>query len=320
MPRSRKPETARKSPAAYSLGQLCNFVVTCTRPFEDLKEQIAEKAFELARGPSLHEAVRQLEHLVDFYESLERKNEENLRDLAEVCILLGDLFHTFKRYSQAIAWFEKAVVIDDQSPEAYQNIARCYQSLGELDKAIKSLEQEVRVAPENYFAYLYLAEMYEKAGQSAKMESALEKLLKRDPHNILALHMLIVHYSAEDPSVDVEFLRKRLLSVDGPLSRRELVVWTYHMCAEKRFDTALQRLIALDGGKAPDPIVHALAAIIHDRQGKEDERRRDVRAFAGKSNGNPQAMQSRLSEITRVFGARASRILAPSMKNRSPVR
>jgi tetratricopeptide (TPR) repeat protein len=309
-----KKQACKKQPRleTRTLAELCNFVVTCAYPFEDLKERIAERAFELCqKNPS--SVFKQLTSLVAFFESLEQKNEENLRDLADACILIGEIYQALERHADGIAWLEKAVLIDDQYPELYIDLARSYTALGIEDKAIRSLEQEIRLAPGNYFPYLRLAELYAKENRFSDMESCLQKLLKRDPDNIQALHMLIEHYQREDPSADIHFLRSRLLSVTGRLNHRELLLWAFHLCQEGRYGTAVRKLCALQTGPDSDPALHLVCAHLYGLMKKQDEKAQELRNFESRTRAAGARQKSKLDEFRALFGNHATQELAKDM-------
>ena len=226
MPRRKKIET---SVAVDSLKLIAKALIQRTIAFEDVKEQIAEHSFRDFHAGSKDETLATLYHVVSFFETLEEKNEEDLRDLADICMLIGELLQQDQRIVECVVWFEKAVIVDENYAEAYRQLARSYESLGSPERAIKALQQEITLSPGNYFAYHELARLYESSNNENALTAILEQLLERDPANIQALHTLICHYQKCQPDIEISFLRQRLLLVHGEFNHRERMIWVWHM-------------------------------------------------------------------------------------------
>ena len=119
-----------------------------------------------------------------FFELMENKNEENCRDLADVYLLIGQIYQYNNSPQESVSWLSKAVVVDDRYDVPYHSLAISCLNMGQTERAIRSLEQEIAVAPGNYYSYLLLADIFEKEGRPVDVEDTLKKLLARDPENI----------------------------------------------------------------------------------------------------------------------------------------
>jgi len=287
---------------SYTLSQLCDLVVTCTYPYEDLAEIIEDKAYEKCDNGNFETALAELGTLSLFFEQLENKNEENSRDLADVYLLMGQMYQFAGRYIESILWFSKAIIIDDQYPIPYHTMALSYMKTGDAANAIRSLEQEIILDPGNYCSYLLLADLYDQQNKPERVEDCLKRLLMRNPENIQGLHRLIRHYEKTNPIINTELLIRRLLCVNKACNRTEIVIRAYYFCREKRYHETLD-MLTLWSHESPDvSIVHLVKAHIFGLLRKKENKQKHLDAFKSKNNFRQNIMESQINEFASVFG------------------
>jgi len=296
------------------LQSLCAEVASLRTPYEDLAEQIEDQAyFEYGRG-NLEGVVSQLESVARAFELLRNKNEEVSRDLAQVYLLIGQIYQFAGMFGDSIEWLSKSIIVDDMYPVSYHSLAVSYQSMGDTASAIKSLEQEVTVAPGNYYTYLLLADIYEKNGMDSEFEGVLKRLLERDPENIQGLHKLIRHYGRYGAQVDVELLRYRLLNRAEGLSRIEAVIRAYHLCMADRCGEALSFLAGWIRGAPDVSIVHLANAHIYGLTHQYSKKRSELSLFKRKNHGRDDVMEIKIQEFASVFGEESAEKLRQRLK------
>jgi len=305
--------------APTALQSLCADVISMRTPYEDAAEQIEDQAYiEYGRG-DLEGAVGQLENVARAFEFMRNKNEEVSRDLAQVYLLIGQIYQFAGMFGDSIDWIKKSIVIDDMHSVSYHILAVSYQSVGDTDSAIKSLEQEITVAPGNYYTYLRLADIYDKSGMADEFEGVLKRLLERDPDNIQGLHKLIRHYERYAAGVDVELLRRRLLVRSEGLSRIEAVVRAYHLCSCGKRGEALAFLDAWSRGAPDVSIVHLANAHIYGLMQQYSKKRKELSLFKEKNRGRTDVMEIKLTEFALVFGGEAAEKIRRRLKVVYPV-
>lgn len=292
-------------PTRCSLKKLCELVSNYSYPYEDLVELIEDKGYEECMEGNDKEVIRELTRLSTFFENIKNKNEENTRDLADVYLLTGEFCQCSDRVKDSISWFKKAIVVDDSYDVPYHSLATAFISLGETEKAIKSLEQEINVAPGNYFTYLLLADLYKKLGKNDEVEEVLRSLLSRDSDNIHALHKLICFYEERNPELDMELLRHRLINADKELIKLDLVIWTYHMCREGRYEEAIAFLNKREGEAPGISITHILKAYIYGCMRQYVNKRNELERFKKLNRGREEFMRSKVEEFCKIFGENA---------------
>jgi len=298
-----------------TLKELCEKVISFKIIYDDAAEQIEDLAyFECNNGDTLS-AVCELERLAGFFVGFQNKNEEISSDLAQVCLLIGQICQYGAIFDKSIDWINKSIVVDDQNPVAYHSLALSYQSIGDTEAASRSLEQEIIVAPGNYYTYLLLADIYEKNKKHCEFEEILKRLLERDPENIQGLHKLICFYERSLSGLDVEFLRRRLLSRTLNLNRIEAVIRAYHLCRQNSYREAIEFLDNF-GSAAPDvSIVHLATAHIYGLMGQFSRKRFELSLFKKKNHGREEIMSIKIGEFASIFGHEA----AQSMRQRLSV-
>jgi len=300
-PRKKRKERLEQ----LTLQQLCSRVIRYESPFEDVEELIENNAYAACDQGGFDAALRQLRRLAAFFERMKNKNEEQVRDLVDIYVFIGEMFQCYEKFDESIEWFRKAVAACDLRPEPYHSLATTYLKLNDTADAVKCLEQEVQLAPGNYFSYLTLADLYESQGQQEKAEGALRRLLERDPGNIQGLHRLIRHFERVDPRADVELLRRRIITAGRDLNKVELIIWTYHMVRLKRYKDALKYLTTLEDQSPEVTIVHLLKAYVYGEIDDYAKKRLELAKLKSKNDGREIFVINKLREFEDVFGMEA---------------
>ena len=293
-----------------SLDELCKLVTSCTCSYEDLAEQIEDRAYEAAGQGKLEHALKNLKKITAFFEKLKFKNEEITRDLADVYLLIGQIYQYFDNLEESINWFTKAIVADDQYSVPYHSCAISYLKLGRHSDAIRCLEQEILLSPGNYYAYLTLADLYKELNMEKMLESTLKRLLERDPGNIQGLHRIITYYEQSDPAVEVQMLRRRLLGAKSQFNRIEMLIRAYHLCKEKRYHDALDFIEQWHCSMPQISTVYLVKAYIFGELGQYTRKRLELTEFKEKNQGKEEIMQPELQEFGLIFGKNAQKRLS----------
>lgn len=293
-----------------SLAELCKLVTSCTCPYEDLAEQIEDRAYEESEQGRLGYALRNLKRIAAFFEKLKFKNEEITRDLADVYLLIGQIYQYFDNLEESINWFTKAIAADDQYSVPYHSCAISHLKLGRHSDAIRCLEQEILLSPGNYYSYLTLADLYKELNMEKMLENTLKRLLERDPGNIQGLHRLIVFYEQSDPGADVQFLRRRLLEAKSQFNRVEMLIRAYHLCKEKRYHDVLDFIEQWHHNVPQISTICLIKAHVFGELRQYTRKRLVLAEFKEKCQGKEEIMQLELQEFGLIFGKNAQKRLS----------
>lgn len=310
MHRSAKIICADDQEKMLSLGELCKLVTSCTCPYEDLAEQIEDRAYEESGQGKLENVLKNLKKITVFFEKLKFKNEEIIRDLADVYLLIGQIQQYFDNLEDSINWFTKAIAADDQYSVPYHSCAISYLKLGRHSDAIRCLEQEILLSPGNYYAYLTLADLYKELNMEKMLEDTLKRLLERDPGNIQGLHRLIIYYELYDPAVEVQMLRRRLLGAKSQFNRIEMLIRAYHLCKEKRYHDVLNFIEQWHCSMPQISIIYLVKAHVFGELGQYTRKRLELAEFKEKNQGKEEIMQPDLQEFGLIFGKDAQKKLS----------
>ena len=292
-------------PSRCSLKKLCDLVMSFTYPYEDLAEIIEDKGYEECVEGNGKKVVEELSRLCTFFENIENKNEEIIRDLADVYLLTGEFCQCSEMFTKSIIWFERAINVDQSYDVPYHSLALSFLNLGEIEKAIDCLEQEIEVASGNYYTYLFLSDLYEKVERYEGVEKILRDLLSRDSNNIQALHKLICHYQERNPELDVELLRRRLINADKQRVKLDLVIWTYHMYCDHQYEEAIKLLNERENEVTGIAITHLLKAFLYGIMNQHVKKRNELKEFKKLNRGWEESMRIKLEEFSNVFGKKA---------------
>ncbi len=289
-----------------TLRRLCDVVTGYERPYEDVAEQIEDRAYEICESGDPKPALEQLSKVAYFFEHMGDKNEEQSRDLADVYLLIGQIYQFAGQFVESILWFLRSTVVDDRYPAPFHSLATSYTQLEEYENAVKSLEQEIALAPGNYYSYLLLADLYQRSDRKSDIEACLKRLLERDPENIQGLHRLIRFYSETDPGINTSLLQRRILGVGRVLNRIEAVIRCYYLCREKRFDEAIDFLDKWHQGTDGITITFLVKAHVFGERRQYARRRKMLAEFKMRNHGREEVMLAKLREFASVFGTEVS--------------
>jgi|WetSurMetagenome_2_1015567.scaffolds.fasta_scaffold92816_3 tetratricopeptide (TPR) repeat protein len=283
---------------------LVNCVITGKQAYSDCAEYIELRSYEEWKRGKFEKAIDELRKIAAFFEKLENKNEENAFDLAEVYLLIGQLYQYAEWYPESIEWLSKSVLANDGNSLPYNCMAVSYLKTGNIHNAIRCFEQELAIDEGNYSTYLKLSELYGREGKLEKSEECLKKLLDRDPENIQGLHQLIRHYEKYNPAIDVGLLRKRLLGIAAKHTWTTAAIRAYHLDAEKRFAEALDFLWAwqIENNGRSSPVIHLVKTVLYDELNRDGELKTELVAFIDECHLRQQVMHEYIEEFVLLFG------------------
>jgi tetratricopeptide (TPR) repeat protein len=285
-----------------SLKRICDLVAAGERPYEDFAEQIEDRAYELCEAGNLDQVVAELNRITFFFESLTDKNDEQCRDLADVYLLIGQIYQFSGCFIESIQWFVRSAVVDDRYAAPYHNMAASYSQLQQFDNAIKCFEQELMLAPGNYYSYLLLADLYKKEKCLKEVETCLKHLLERDVENIQGLHALIRHYEQTDQSIDTKLLVRRLMGINKQFSRIEVIIRSYYLCRDKKYTEALDFIEKWNQYGNVTTIIDLIKAHAYNELRQCKKRRQTLVAFKMQNHCREDLMLNKLKEFRTLFG------------------
>jgi tetratricopeptide (TPR) repeat protein len=298
------PRISDKELKKAGLHFLVNYVITGKLAYSDLAEYIELRSYEEWKRGKFEKAIDELQKIVIYLERIENKNEENALDLAEVYLLIGQLYQYAEWYPESIDWLSKSVLANDGNPMPYNCMAVSYLKTGNFHNAIRCFEQEIAIDEGNYSTYLKLSELYGREGKLEKSEECLKKLLDRDPENIQGLHRLIRYYEKHNPAIDVGLLRKRLLGIATKHSWTSALIRAYHLDAEKRTPEALDFLSAwqMENNGRSSPVTHLVKTVLYDELKMDRELKTELVAFIDECHSRQQVMHEYIVEFVSLFG------------------
>lgn len=93
-----------------------------------------------------------------------------------------ELSQKLQKYTESIPYFQRAIDMDSQYPDPYNNIAVAYSQVGQLDKAIDALKQAIRITPTHVEGYNNIAALFLEKKDMENARRALNNALMLRPH------------------------------------------------------------------------------------------------------------------------------------------
>jgi tetratricopeptide (TPR) repeat protein len=285
-----------------TLENICTSIINCKIPYEDVAEIIEDKSYEQCEKGNISGAINQLKRIALFYETLENKNDENSRDLADIYLLVGQMLQFASKYDESISWFSRSIVVDDQYSVPYHNLAISYEKSGMVDSAIRCLTQEILLSPGNYYSYLLLADLYLCKKSYDEFVKCLQQLLERDQDNIQALFRLVKYYEKKDATSDISLLYRRILGVNKSLNCTEWLIKIFVLCKSNKYALALKTIDEWQNSDSKTTITHLARAHLYGAQKQFILRKNEVSLFLTKNNEKIDKIVNKLDEFSSVFG------------------
>ena len=147
---------------------------------KDQAQEYFQKAYELQMSGKLEEAVEHYQKSIDVFPT------------AEAHTFLGWTYSFMGNYDDAIAECHKAIDVDPDFGNPYNDIGAYLIERGHLDEAIPWLEKAIQaVRYESYcFPHLNLGRIWEKKGLWDKAIEEYKRALKANPDYTLATRAL----------------------------------------------------------------------------------------------------------------------------------
>lgn len=96
---------------------------------------------------------------------------------------LGTVYHREKRYEEALEWYEIAISVGKDNPNALANYGRVLMHLERMDESIAAYKKAVRIAPGRAAIRAGLGRAQLKAGEYKAAEHNLRKARKMNPND-----------------------------------------------------------------------------------------------------------------------------------------
>ena len=114
----------------------------------------------------------------------------SLKKTYEIYYIYGNILKSLKKYSEASASFEKAIELNPNFSEAFNNLGNIKKSLNEPDKAIECFKMAIKLKDNNIEALFNLASIYQENNKFEDLIKIYKKLLQFDMNHIKTLYNL----------------------------------------------------------------------------------------------------------------------------------
>ena len=141
---------------------------------------------------------------VSFNISFAQQDEECMNNLS-----IFDSYVKTKKYDEALKCFKKAINIDSNFLQAYNNIGTISLELGNIKDAIFNYEKVLQISPNNFISYKNLLATYENSNQIENYAKTLKLTKKKFPNEkILELYKGILFFRKKKFKESIKYLDK----------------------------------------------------------------------------------------------------------------
>jgi len=129
-------------------------------------------------------AVENIEMMLKKAKKLDSKEEKSDDAKAKEYLLKGSNFFDNKDYNRAITYYQKAIKIDPNFVEAYNNLGIVYEKIGDYEKAISYFKKVIEIDHQYIEAYTYIASIYIRLEDYQKALTYSKKAYQMKPDNV----------------------------------------------------------------------------------------------------------------------------------------
>jgi Flp pilus assembly protein TadD len=127
---------------------------------------------------------------------------------------LGALYGKQRRYGEAVAYLQRAILLTPEDANAHLNLGAVYAETGNVDRAEEQFRYAVSIAPRNFAAHNVLGKLYFDSGRLDEAEGQFRESVKCDP-NLAAFDYLGYVYQRRGDSVSAEKAFNAALMMNG---------------------------------------------------------------------------------------------------------
>ena len=176
----------------------------------DKERYVIEGTYYLAYEETYDKALAAYQKLLELYP-----------DDSFVIGNVGVAYLNLGQWENAIPYYEKAIKAGLEFTPAYTQLASCYRSIGENDKAKDVLEYYINNIGDNAFVHQGLADHYRLIGEYDLSLAEAEKALALDPAHFLAIRTQALVYRSQNDLKKAENTYWKLMEMAEPRARYE---------------------------------------------------------------------------------------------------
>jgi serine/threonine protein kinase/tetratricopeptide (TPR) repeat protein len=182
---------------------------------------------------------------------LEKANEYALTakrldpDLAQVNITLGMINRGMGQYEKAILNFNNVLSADSTNADAYRELARTYELLGNFSQAESTILHSIELKPGYWSGHNLLGALYLRHNLYEKALGKFEKVIELTPDNYIGYMNLGTTYSLLNRYADARSMFERSLELETTYDASSNLAWVNfiegrYREAARMFETALE--------------------------------------------------------------------------------
>jgi tetratricopeptide (TPR) repeat protein len=127
---------------------------------------------------------------------------------------LGALYAKQRRFGEAVAYLQRAILLDPGDADSHLNLGVVYAETGSMDRAEEQFRTAVSIAPLNFTAHNVLGKLYFDSGRLDHAEKQFHESLDCEP-NLAALDYLGYVYQKRGDSAHAEKAFKAALAFNS---------------------------------------------------------------------------------------------------------
>ena len=200
-------------------------------------------------------------------------------------ILAGRVYDAVGDKAKAEQALLKAVAVDPQNPDGYENLVRLYATQGRVDRALSEMDALARKNPSAVGPATMMGTILQATGKLAEAQGWYEKALAIDPHAVVAANNLAWLYAEQGGDLDAALkfalvAREQLPTQPGV---NDTLGWIYYKRGE--FGNAVAPLKVCVEREPANPVCRFHLGLAYARTGN-NELARDALQLAIKLNAN----------------------------------
>lgn len=191
---------------------------------------------------------------------------------AQTALALADIYLRLKDYGKAESAYQRVLENDPENVQAHSNLGYVYVQLGRLDDAIQENIQVLQLAPDDYISHRNLVLLYRDSGRLDEAIQQAERMVEVTPENELGTAYLLLGslYEAAGQPTQAIGAYQQAVAVAPDLHQAQVALGNLYLQQGKPED-ALQSFETLAQLAPDDYAVHQQLALIYRQLGLYDK-------------------------------------------------
>ncbi len=260
---------AQASPSTDASSQAVTPIQEIISTFEEAQSLNPQKAVLISKTLGrIYARMGDNQKAIAYYEQAITMGDNSV----ETVLSVADTYLSLKDYEKAVGAYQRVLQVDPQNVQARSNLGYAYAQLGRMDEAIEENLQVLQLTPDDYITQRNLVLLYRDSGRLDEAIQQAERMIAQTPKDELgtAYFLLGSLFEASEKPAEAVGAYEQAVAAEPGLIQAQVALGNSYL-KQGRLEDALQTFEAVAQLTPDDYAVHQQLAVIYQQLGRYDE-------------------------------------------------